>query len=323
MLYTYVVWYGSATLIIAFITAIAAAIYGLKSDGSATSSAGHWVTVKGNYHVRDASVKEVYEKQHGAGTYEKAAESDSKIRRRTVIFFGVIAALVLPSNAGRLSGNQMVHNELNAFVGGVLQWSTLWCLIAVAVVAAWFTLTIMTIVKNSKTMYSFRFNRQNATIEQKKRYDRIEWMLDAEVFLSLGAMAYMLIFGICSFFFGINGHGGFLFVMFRIFKFSWWIVFGIQLLWKLIILGDIKRGIDDSNQKSVELINAINDSMRRSEYLCDACKRPLGNHYSWQKENMLFFCDNCVTWDSVLHSHFDGSKGELINLSTDTKVVMK
>lgn len=125
----YLYWlFGTTNIFVVISVVFVALISGYTNKGDAIDTSHIWVYAGTSRKVHDATVKQVYDKFHGGGSFERAAEQARKIRTilACIVFFAL--ALVGPSYIGR---NLPGIGAFSCFSDGFFRLPTLWSFLAV------------------------------------------------------------------------------------------------------------------------------------------------------------------------------------------------
>ena len=92
--------YGAISVLFCILAALLIFAAHQKSDGKATDNSAHWVTVRGQRHIRNATVREVWEKNHPGKNWDDDQDNKRKIRLIALIPVTLLAPLFSALVAG-------------------------------------------------------------------------------------------------------------------------------------------------------------------------------------------------------------------------------
>jgi hypothetical protein len=134
----YLYWlFGTTNIFIVVSVVFIALISGYTNKGNTIDTSHIWVYAKSGQKAHDATVKQVYNKFYGSGSFERSAEQARKIRFILACILFSALALTGPSYIGR---NLPGTGAFSCFSDGFFRLSTLWSFLAVAALLLFYVL---------------------------------------------------------------------------------------------------------------------------------------------------------------------------------------
>ncbi len=92
--------YGAISVLFCILAALLIFAAHQKSDGKATDNSAHWVTVRGQRHIRNATVREVWERNHPG----KSWNNDQNNKRKVRLIALIPVVLLMPLFSALIAG---------------------------------------------------------------------------------------------------------------------------------------------------------------------------------------------------------------------------
>lgn len=107
--------YGAISVLFCILAALLIFAAHQKSDGKATDNSAHWVTVHGQRHIRNATVREVWERNHPGKSWNN--DQDNKRKTRLIALIPVV--LLMPLFSALTAGECTWVHEIKVGLGPV------------------------------------------------------------------------------------------------------------------------------------------------------------------------------------------------------------